>query len=237
MARWQAAASAGSWVLLFAGIATVVLCVKVIPLVGFAVFAAAVVLRIVMRSRAHKVVRAQLKPSCACPEVAVAYLGWSGTVSSFAFDSDAYATQFARDNRSKLVNVSMELRQLLEQSAVPRIQAAQRSAPAQLPAPEVDHRVLDWIAKIEDFKGVEARRNALQRALAEVHEPRARYDLLSAAGRIEVSATLDKIDSLSTNAAKRRHLQKAIDDLRASHLPHELQAQHIGELEARLRAL
>jgi hypothetical protein len=237
MARWRSAASAGSWLLLVAGIATVVLCVKVMPVVGFAVFAVAVVLRAVMRSRARTIVRAQLKPSCACPTVAVAYLGWSGTVSSFAFDSDAYATRFAHGNRGKLVNVSTELRQLMAQGGVPRIQAAQRSAPAQIAAPPADHRVLDWIAKIEDFKGAEARRSALQRALAEIAEPRARYELLGAAGRIEVSAALDKIESLSTTAAKRRHLQKAIDDLRASQLPPELQAPHIGELEARLRAL
>jgi hypothetical protein len=237
MARWRAAASAGTWISIVVGVGAVVLGAMVIPVVGVVVLAVAIGLRFVLRSRAHTVVRAQLKPSCACPAVAVAYLGWSGTVSSFAFDSDAYAAQFAQDNRGKLVNVSTELRQLLDQGAVPRVQVAQRSAPAQLPAPVADHRVLAWIARIEDFKGVEARRNALQRALAEIDEPRARYELLSAAGRIEVSATLDKIDSLSTNAAKRRHLQKAIDDLRASELPPELQAQHIGQLEARLRAL
>lgn len=122
----------------------------------------------------------------------VAYLGWSGTVSSFAFDSDGYATQFAHGNRSKLVNVSVELRHLMEQGAVPRLQTAQRSAPTQLAAPAADHRVLDWI---------------------------------------------DKIETLSTTAAKRRHLQKAIDDLRTSHLSPELQARHIEQLEAHLRTL
>lgn len=200
-----------------------------VPPLGVVVFVAALVLWRVLRARAYKDVRARLDPSCAAPTMAVAYLGWSGTVSSFAFDSDGYATRFAQSNRSKLVNVSIELRHLMEQSAVPRLQTA--------PVPPVNDRVLGWIAKIEDFKGVEARRNALQRALAEIEDPPARYELLGAAGRIEVRAALDKIESLSTAAAKRRHLQKTIDELRASQLPPELQAQHIEQLEAHLRAL
>ena len=248
VARWARAGARGNIGFVVLGALGIVMLAMVQAVVGVGLFVIALIIRLTSARVARTNVRSRLRPSCACPDTAVAFRGWSGTVSSFAFASPAYAARFALGNREKLVNVSGELRQLLEQGAIPRMQVVARSAPAvAIPAPRsgpaiappaiADHRVLDWIAKIEDFKGAEARHNALHRALAEIIEPAARHELLTAAGRIEVSAVLDKIDGLSTNAAKRRHLQKAIEDMQVSELPPELQAHHIRQLEARLREL
>jgi hypothetical protein len=64
------------------------------------------------------------------------------------------------------------------------------------------------------YKGAEARCNAVDRALLEIHTPAGRDQLLTAASRIEVTAVLDKVDSLKSAAAKRRHLENAIAELR-----------------------
>jgi len=185
---------------------------------------------------------AQCELSCAAVGPAVKHLGWSGSISSFAFASPPYAIRFADGNVRKLVNVSMELRRFLEQGvAVPQIEAqvAQPEVgPPRMPPPAaIDELALSWIARIESYKGAEARRHALARALDEVTEPRARWKLMSAASRIELTAVLDKVDSLATVAAKRRHLQKAITDMRSDVIPDELQAGQLQELERRLREL
>ena len=55
-----------------------------------------------------------------------------------------------------------------------------------------------------------------------------------AASRIETAAVLEKVDGLATDAAKRRHLEKAIATLRSDNIPDELQADQLRELEERL---
>jgi ABC-type Zn2+ transport system substrate-binding protein/surface adhesin len=57
------------------------------------------------------------------------------------------------------------------------------------------------------------------------------------ASRIEVTAVLNKVDSLASVAAKQRHLQKAIADLRSDKIPDDLQADQLRLLEARLKEL
>jgi hypothetical protein len=52
--------------------------------------------------------------------------------------------------------------------------------------------VLDWIARIEGYKGTEARRNALVRALEEISDPEERRRLQIAASRIETAAVLER---------------------------------------------
>jgi len=61
------------------------------------------------RAEARKMCTSQ----CVVPARAVSYLGWYGTIQTFAFSSHAYAVTFAQANRSKLVNVSPELRRHL----------------------------------------------------------------------------------------------------------------------------
>jgi hypothetical protein len=230
---------------------------------GIGTFVGLTFLAIVAFMLVRSSARGMCKPACVGPEPAVQHLGWSGSISTFAFQSPRYAVRFAEDNGKKLINVSMQLRQLLAQSTqaqvslplptapspVPRQSFASPSpspaispsaaAPAlrSAPAPQPSDRVLEWIAKIESLKGTEARRNALQRALAEIQEPMLRSELMLAASRIEVAAVLDKVDTLSTSAAKKRHLQKAIADLRSDTIPDELQADQIRQLELRLQEI
>ena len=109
--------------------------------------------------------------------------------------------------------------------------------PAAAPPPPTRAALLDWISRIESYKGAEARRNALARALEEITDPRERSQLQLAASRIEVAAVLDKVDGLATDAAKKRHLEKALAALRSDDVPDELQADQLRELEARLREL
>jgi hypothetical protein len=45
------------------------------------------------------------------------YLGWSGSVHSFEFASSQYALAFMRDNRSKLVNLTVEARKALDSTS------------------------------------------------------------------------------------------------------------------------
>jgi hypothetical protein len=106
---------------------------------------------------------------------------------------------------------------------------APRATPLALQAPQREP-VLEWIARIESYKGAEARHNAVERALQEIHTPEGRSQLLEAAGRIDVTAVLDKVDGLESSAVKRRHLEKAITELRARGIAD-------GALDARLRSL
>lgn len=218
------------------------------------------VLAVVIFVHARRQVRAILSKNCASPGAAVTHLGWSGSVSSFEFASDRYGASFAADNVRKLVNVSRWLQKLLDsrpeeirlkveavspqQPALSSPQISAATAPLR-PDPEervnkprpVADAVLDWISRIESYKGPEARRNALIRALQEISDPVAQQQLRLAASRIETAAVLEKVDGLSTTAAKRRHLEKAIAALRSDDIPDELQADGIRELEARLREL
>jgi hypothetical protein len=200
--------------------------------------------------------------NCGSPSAAVVHLGWSGSVSSFAFHSTRYAVSFAAGNGEKLINVSMELQRLLvartaelqhkvespRQNPTPIARHAPPSLPAAPPMlAEAEPRtpglgfqgavVVDWIARIESYKGAEARRNALARALEEIADPRERCQLVLAASRIETAAVLDRVDGLATAAAKKRHLEKAIAELRSDDVPDELQAEQLRELESRLREL
>jgi hypothetical protein len=148
--------------------------------------------------------------------------------------------KFAHDNARNLINVSPELRRLLQQPPPdpPRaIAAPPRPTPERVDSASSRDPLLEWIARIEGYKGPVARRNALERALAEIQDPRGRAQLVLAASRIEVAAVLDKVDGLSSSAAKRRHLQQAITALRSDNIPDELQAEELRQLEERLRSL
>jgi hypothetical protein len=181
-------------------------------------------------------------------------------VSSFEFASDRYGASFAADNVRKLVNVSRWLQKLLDARAEeiqlkveevspqqlalssPRISAAATPLRPDLEArvnkPQaVADVVLDWISRIESYKGAEARRNALMRALTEITDPAAQHQLRVTACRIEVAAVLEKVDGLASYAAKRRHLEKAIATLKSDDIPDDQQADLLRELEARLREL
>lgn len=69
-----------------------------------------IVLGIVQRNKA----KAMCSHECTTPRASVRHLGWNGSVSSFSFASTRYAVGFASSNGKKLVNVSMNLRNLLQ---------------------------------------------------------------------------------------------------------------------------
>ncbi len=203
--------------------------------IGAAIVGVAAVLAIVANVRIKSNARAQCQSTCACPQTSVAFLGWSGTINSFQFFSSTYAAKFGHGNARKLINVGPDLARLLQQST-------SQSPPIQSRTPTPSPRssrasVLDWINRLESYKGSVARRNALERALQEIHDPMERQQLLAAASKIEVRTVLDKVDGLKSVAAKRRHLQMAAEKIKLDNIPDELQAAELQILEQRLRSL
>lgn len=207
---------------------------------GLAVFGASIPAALILAAQRRAQAKASCGPACVIASPAVNYLGWSGSVSTFEFAAMMYAGRFAQRNARNLINVSAELRHILDDPAL--------APPAVYVAPQIrvvrdEQRgsardpVLEWIARIEGYKGPVARRNALERALAEINDSRAREQLVLAASKIEVAAVLDKVDTLASPAAKKRHLQKTIADIRADNIPDELQAAELQQLEERLRSL
>ncbi len=239
--RWESAPLAAGLVLLV-GIVVGVIAAASAGAGGFAiVFAVSLPLALVASYRRRRAARAMQKSGCTCPGAAVGYLGWNGSVSGFAFVSTTYAIEFAKRNARNLINVGPDLRRLLQSAPEPTSTAPKAIAVPIAPAKSADlaassgrDRVLDWIARIEGYKGPVARRNALQRALEEVTDPAAQRDLVLAASKIEVAAVLAKVETLATGAAKRRCLEKAIADVREDNIPDELQVEELRELEARL---
>lgn len=212
---------------------------------GVGVFAFSLPIALILAMRQRVVARKRCVPACASAGASVGYLGWDGSVQGFAFAADGYAVSFARANGRSLINVSPELRRLIETAAEPSIRvevspaAPPRAArvPAPVPASTRNDGVLEWIARIESYKGPVARRNALKRVVEEIADPEARRALVLAASKIETAAVLNKVDTLTTIPAKRRHLEKAIAELRADDIPDDLQAEELSTLEAALRSL
>lgn len=212
---------------------------------------AAVWARVALRRRAER----ERSAHCVSARPAVEFLGWHGSLKSFAIESREYAAEFMRMNQSKLVNLSSEARSLL---LSPLGAPPQVSSPVRVPAPPRtsertaaslispvapslptagDDDITAMVAELESLKGPASRRTALSRSLARLRTEQARQRLLLEASRIEVEAVLDKVDSLKTKSAKRRNLEAAIEQLRNDPVPDELQAQQIRWLTAALREL
>jgi hypothetical protein len=204
---------------------------------GVAVFGAACVLAWIASARVKKKARAACQTQCGSPHAAAAFLGWSGTINTFQFSSSNYAAKFGHGNAKKLVNVSPALAQFLQQAASRASKPLSSGAAAEATSAVARASVTEWIERIEGYKGSVARRNALEKALHEIRDPREREQLLLAASKIEVRAVLDKIDTLKSPAAKRRHLQQAIEQIKVDNLPDELQAVELQILEQQVRAL
>lgn len=198
--------------------------------------------------------KTRCKPSCVTLGPAAEYLGWSGSVSTFRFVSPRFASRFVKKNARSVVNLDPALRRIVSQgdAALPpqsqpeysaysspqqqRATSASAAASTDYMRESVDP-VLNWINVIESFKGAVARRNALERALSELKDPAAQRQVILAASRIEVAAVLDKVDSLATAPAKRRHLLKAIEGIQADNIPDDLQAAELEQLHERIRSL
>jgi hypothetical protein len=237
---WQSADAIKAGVIITGIVLAIIAGLSASGTAGIVVFGVSIPIALVLAAQRRSQAKASCGPDCVIPGPAVSYLGWSGSVKTFRFTAAVYAGRFAQRNARNLINVSADLRHVLEHPALsapameePPLVPAQRNAAEQSPIDPV----LDWIARIESYKGPVARRNALERALQEIQGPHARQQLLIAASRIEVAAVLDKVDSLASPAAKKRHLAKAIADIRADNIPDELQATELQQLEERLQAL
>jgi len=189
-------------------------------------------------------------PNCACPNAAVSYVGWNGSVESFEIVSRFFAYELILANPRKALNVpydvQADLQRYAAQKYVQHVQVVE-SAPsrplleparaASPPQSQEEQDVLSTLAQLESLKGPVSRRNTVEAALARIQDPRLRQRLMVEAARIEVHAVLDKVDTLKTASAKRRHLEAALQQIRNDPVPDELQTEEIDALENALRAL
>lgn len=67
--------------------------------------------------------RARCGANCVCVGRAMAYLGWHGTLHQFEVGSADYAHDFMKANHSKLVNLSVQAKNLLAGSPTPKTDA------------------------------------------------------------------------------------------------------------------
>jgi hypothetical protein len=233
--KWEASGVASSGVMVVAIFAALALAFKMTILIGIGAFGVASTLAWWLRSSRRSAAEASCGPSCAAPGLALSYLGWSGTTSAFAFASPTFAARFAEANPSLLANETAQLRKLLDgyrkaRLAVPTPAVAAGVAPPPLTARE-------WIIRIETTNGIVARRIALLRALDMIEEPQPRRELIQTVARIELAPLLDKLQRLSSPAAKRAYLAAAIEEVLADNIPDELQKAMLEKLEARVGEL
>ena len=153
-------------------------------------------------------------------------------------------------NAKKLVNVTEDGRQLMQWAITQAgaagvreegdaeikimVSASALSArTANAASEDGDHeRLVRCLAKLESLKGSASRRAVLDAAMKTITSDEIRKRLLVEASRIEVSAVLDKVDSLKTKSAKKRTLLAAIDEIKADAVADELQGKQIEMLEA-----
>jgi hypothetical protein len=235
VAEWESAGVMSAGVLLLGMLAAVGIALLVNWLLGVIALIAAALLAYSLAQARRGRARASCGPSCASPEKALAYLGWSGTTSAFTFDSPTYTARFAEQNTRDLVNISPHLRKLLEGHKLARLAVPTPASPVTVASEPPGVR--DWIAKIEGAAGVVARRNTLQRALDGLHEAADRTLVLEAVTKLELAEVLGRVAGLASHDAKQRALHKAIGEIRADNIPTELQDAEVKELERRLADL
>jgi hypothetical protein len=232
VSRWESAGlmSAGVIVLgVAAGIAGAVISG---PALGLVLVVASLVLAIVLAAARRAQARRAMREACSSPGRAVAYLGWTGSASRFSFQSMSYAAKFGEQNANKLVE-DPKVRKLLERYKLARIAVPTPAAAVAAIPPPLD--VAEWMAKLAGTPGRVARRAALVRALEVLHDPREREQVIRAVSAIELAALLAPLDRMTSTADRARHLQGALDRVRADNLPDELQEALLRELEERLQ--
>lgn len=193
----------------------------------------AIVAIFMQRSRA----RNMCSTTCTAPQPAVEYLHWHGSSHSFNILSRNYAALFMLANTKKLVNVTEDGRQLMQWAITQadatavrdedddeiRITVSASTPSTRVPRPSAeasDHdRLVRCLSKLESLKGSASRRAAVEAAMKTITSEEIRKRLLLEASRIEVSAVLDKVDSLKTKSAKKRTLLAAIEEIKATRYP------------------
>jgi hypothetical protein len=136
----------------------------------------------------RRTVAARLRAAnCVASGPSVTYVGWQGSLHVFNFLSERYAELLMESNERKLVNLS----------------AGNSDGDA----------LITWISRVESAKGPAARRLTVEAGLAAIRDDGERARFAEEAGRIEVRATLDKVDALKSKAAKVRAIQEALETL------------------------
>ena len=105
-------ASAGIMVLAIAGAIGAAVSGAILLAIG--IFVLGAVLAWILRQSRRAAAKAHCGESCASPDLAVTYFGWTGGVSSFSFASPTFAARFAEANQSLLANETPQLRKLLD---------------------------------------------------------------------------------------------------------------------------
>lgn len=229
--RWELAGVVSAALMLAGILASIALVFAKHYLTGvavfFAVFAIAWAQLVWRRRRA----RAACSAACASPDLAVAYLGWSGATSGFSFRSPTYTARFAEHNLSSLANISEHLGRLLEGLRIARLAVPTPAATSI--APELDAR--GWLAKVEGAPTRVARRHHLRVALELVRDPNEQQRLLEAATRAELAPVLARLARLRSSA-RRAYVEEQIAAVRADNLPVELEKAELALLQAQLHA-
>jgi hypothetical protein len=233
--KWEDAGVASAGVMVLAITGAIGAAIAGAILIALAIFVGGASVAWWLRSARRAAAKAACVESCATPEHAVIYLGWSGATSSFAFASPTFAARFAEANSTLLAAETPQLRKLLDGYRKARLAVPTPAVAAGVAPPPLTAR--DWLARIEATNGTVARRIALSGALEMIEEPHARRELIQAVAQIELAPLLDKLQRLSSPAAKRTHLTTAIDDIRSDNIPDELQAAELDKLQARLAEL
>ncbi len=230
VATWESAGLVSAGVIVAAIVLAIVATAAAGPAAGLVVLGAGVVGAIALASAQRAKARRAMREACSAPGRAVSYLGWSGSASGFSFASMAYAAKFAEQNAPVLVE-DPRIRKLLERYKLARIAVPTPAAAVAAIPPPLDAG--EWVTRLASTPGRVARRSALVRALEVLHEPREREQVIRAVAAIELAALLAPVDS--RGADKARHVERAIEQVRADNLPDELQQVLLRELEAERR--
>jgi len=199
------------------------------PALGGAIVVGGIVIALALAGAKRAQARAACRESCSCPQLAVEYLGWSGTASGFAFHSLSYAAKFAEQSSHKLVE-DPKVRTLLERYKLARIAVPTPAAAVQAIPPPPD--AAEWMARLAAMPGRVARRAALARALEVLPEVRERDQVVRAVAAVELATLMAPIERLA-GAARSREVARAIDQVRADNMPEELRAALLRDLEAK----
>lgn len=228
--RWHDAGVVPTGIALAGVIAGCVLVVVASILVGLFVATAAIFIAYGLINHRRAQVIAACGPSCASPDVAVAYHGWTGKSSAFAFRSHAYTARFAEDNTVLLCQITPHLKRLLDGHRIARLQVPTPAAAMAVPPPR---SAKAWIEKIERGSSRVGRLTDTQIALDLTPDETEKQDILRAATKAEMASIHAQLAKLS-GGARTSYIEAKMVELAADNMPPELQRAVLAELEALL---
>jgi hypothetical protein len=229
--RWESGGVVMSGLIVIAILVLIAAAIASELALGVGVCLAIVMLALVAGISRRNEARRACRPSCGAVGRSVAYLGWSGTASGFAFQSIAYGAKFAEQNAARLVD-DPRIKKLLQHYKLARIAVPTPAAAVTVIPPPLG--VGEWVARLAATSTRVARRSALAIALESLPEPREREQVVRSVCAIELASVLAPLDRLASTTAKRRHLRAAIHHIRRDNVPEPLQQALLHELEQRL---